>query len=133
MPLSARRDMLERRILPKLGEPIRYSPELQASLADLIASVRAQGLEGLVAKRRDSCYEPGQRSGEWQKMRINKGQEFVIAGSEGPKTVVDGATVTSRSLPELARDRVAVLLLPVNRRIRPPFPSAFSAGTNSSP
>ena len=27
MPLSARRDMLERRILPKLGEPIRYSPE----------------------------------------------------------------------------------------------------------
>ena len=121
MPLSARRDMLERRILPKLGEPIRYSPELQASLADLIASVRAQGLEGLVAKRRDSRYEPGQRSGEWQKMRINKGQEFVIAGSEGPKTVVDGATVTSRSLPELAKDRVAVLLLPVNRRSRPPF------------
>ena len=80
MPLSARRDMLERRILPKLGEPIRYSPELKASLADLVASVRAQGLEGLVAKRRDSRYEPGQRSGAWQKMRINKGQEFVIAG-----------------------------------------------------
>ncbi len=35
MPLSARRDMLERRILHKLGEPIRYSPELEASLADL--------------------------------------------------------------------------------------------------
>src|SRR5207253_10364259 len=67
LPLSARRDLLERNILPKLGEPIRYSPELKASLADLVASVRAQGLEGLVAKRRDSCYEPGQRSGEWQK------------------------------------------------------------------
>src|SRR5207245_4991639 len=80
MPVSARRDMLERRILPELGEPIRYSPELQASLADLISSVRAQGLEGLVAKRRDSRYEPGRRSGAWQKMRINKGQEFVIAG-----------------------------------------------------
>ncbi len=27
-----------------------------------------------------ASYEPGQRSGAWQKMRINKGQEFVIAG-----------------------------------------------------
>jgi bifunctional non-homologous end joining protein LigD len=51
-----------------------------ASLRDLIESVRAQGLEGLVAKRLDSRYEPGQRSGAWQKMRINRGQEFVIGG-----------------------------------------------------
>jgi ATP-dependent DNA ligase len=42
--------------------------------------VRAQGLEGLVAKRRDSKYEPGLRSGAWQKMRVNRGQEFVIGG-----------------------------------------------------
>jgi len=33
-----------------------------------------------VAKRRDSKYEPGLRSGAWQKMRVNQGQEFVIAG-----------------------------------------------------
>jgi ATP-dependent DNA ligase len=33
-----------------------------------------------VAKRRDSRYEPGLRSGAWQKMRINQGQEFVIGG-----------------------------------------------------
>jgi bifunctional non-homologous end joining protein LigD len=46
----------------------------------LIQSVKAQGLEGLVAKRRDSKYEPGLRSGVWQKMRVNQGQEFVIAG-----------------------------------------------------
>ena len=59
---------------------IRHSPELVAGLPDLIDSVRAQGLEGLVAKRLDSPYEPGQRSGAWQKMRLNQGQEFVIAG-----------------------------------------------------
>ena len=53
---------------------------MEASLSDLIDSVRAQGLEGLIAKRRDSRYEPGQRSGAWQKMRINQGQEFVIGG-----------------------------------------------------
>jgi ATP-dependent DNA ligase len=42
--------------------------------------VKAQGLEGIVAKPIDSCYEPGQRSGAWQKMRVNQGQEFVIGG-----------------------------------------------------
>jgi bifunctional non-homologous end joining protein LigD len=42
--------------------------------------VKAQGLEGLVAKRRDSRYEAGLRSGAWQKMRVNQGQEFVIGG-----------------------------------------------------
>jgi bifunctional non-homologous end joining protein LigD len=31
-----------------------------------------------VAKRLDSRYEPGQRSGAWQKMRLNQSQEFVI-------------------------------------------------------
>lgn len=79
--LSARRELLQKRVLPRLSEPIRYSPELKATLADLVKSVRAQGLEGIVAKRPGSGYEPGQRSGAWQKMRINKGQEFVIAGS----------------------------------------------------
>jgi bifunctional non-homologous end joining protein LigD len=79
-PLSKRREVLEKRILPKLTEPIRYSPQLHASLRDLIQSVKAQGLEGLVAKRADSKYEPGQRSGAWLKMRVNQGQEFVIGG-----------------------------------------------------
>jgi len=79
-PLVKRRELLQEHVLPKLAEPIRYSPVLEAKLEDLIRSVKAQGLEGLVAKRRNSKYEPGQRSGAWQKMRVNQGQEFVIAG-----------------------------------------------------
>jgi DNA ligase D-like protein (predicted ligase) len=79
-PLVKRRELLEEHVLPKLAEPIRYSPVLEAKLEDLIRSVKAQGLEGLVAKRRNSQYEPGLRSGAWQKMRVNQGQEFVIAG-----------------------------------------------------
>jgi bifunctional non-homologous end joining protein LigD len=59
---------------------VRYTGELTALLGDLIASVKAYGFEGLVAKRRDSRYEAGQRSGAWQKMRVNRGQEFVIGG-----------------------------------------------------
>jgi bifunctional non-homologous end joining protein LigD len=78
--LEARRELLEEKVLPKLSEPVRYVGELTASLRDLIESVKAHGLEGLVAKRRDSRYEPGLRSGAWMKTRINKGQEFVIGG-----------------------------------------------------
>ena len=79
-PLEARTRLLEEKILPKLAEPVRYMGALVASLKDLAHSVRAQGLEGLVAKRRDSRYEPGLRSGAWLKMRINRGQELVIGG-----------------------------------------------------
>ena len=86
-PLATRRTLLEQRVLPKLAEPVRYAPALDASLPVLVKSVKAQGLEGLVAKRLDSLYEPGLRSGAWQKMRVNRGQEFVIGGyTHGTKT-----------------------------------------------
>jgi bifunctional non-homologous end joining protein LigD len=42
--------------------------------------VKAQAFEGLVAKNRKSRHEPGRRSGAWQKMRVNQGQELVIGG-----------------------------------------------------
>jgi bifunctional non-homologous end joining protein LigD len=79
-PLQRRRAVLERKILPRLAEPVRYAIPLEATLDVLIASVKAQRLEGLVAKRLDSRYEPGTRSGAWMKMRINQGQELVIGG-----------------------------------------------------
>lgn len=62
-PLSRRREVLEKKVLPKLKEPVRYSPKLEASLQELIESVKEQGFEGLVAKNLNSPYEPGQRSG----------------------------------------------------------------------
>ena len=77
--LGKRRDLLAK-LMPKLKDPVRESAILDASLSDIVASVKAQGLEGVVAKRTDSPYEAGQRSGAWQKMRINQGQEFVIGG-----------------------------------------------------
>ena len=79
-PLSARRELLERKVLPRLLDPVRYAAPLEAELPVLIESVKAQGFEGLVAKRVDSLYEAGLRTGAWQKMRINRGQEFVIGG-----------------------------------------------------
>jgi bifunctional non-homologous end joining protein LigD len=68
-PLMKRRELIEKHVLPKLAEPIRYSPVLDASLSGLIPSVKEQGLEALVSKRRDSKYEPGLRSGAWMPYR----------------------------------------------------------------
>src|ERR1019366_3565575 len=80
---DVRKRLLEEKVLPRLagpGDPIRPSPMLPGSLDDLIKAVKVQGFEGLVAKRRDSRYEAGERSGAWAKMRVNEGQEFVIGG-----------------------------------------------------
>jgi ATP-dependent DNA ligase len=39
-PLATRRALLEKRVLPRLADPVRYAPELRASLAHLVHSVR---------------------------------------------------------------------------------------------
>ena len=86
-PLEKRRALLEQKILPKLSEPVRYASSLDAALPVLMQSAKEQGFEGLVAKRRNSVYEPGLRTGAWMKMRVNRGQEFVIGGyTRGTKT-----------------------------------------------
>ena len=43
-------------------------------------AVRRLNLEGVVAKRRESTYEPGRRSGAWVKVKFSARQEFVIGG-----------------------------------------------------
>ncbi len=78
-----RRELLQEKVLPKLREPIRFSPELHAPLSDLIRSVKEQGLEGLVAKRRESIYEPG-----LQPRRVRNARLFRAAAI--PRSVVLG-------------------------------------------
>jgi DNA ligase D-like protein (predicted ligase) len=86
-PLQKRRELLEKKVLPRLPEPVRYAAPLDADLPTLVQSVKAHGFEGLVAKRGNSAYEPGLRSGAWMKMRVNRGQEFVIGGyTRGTRT-----------------------------------------------
>jgi bifunctional non-homologous end joining protein LigD len=46
----------------------------------LLEASRAQGLEGVVAKRLDSRYEPGRRSGAWLKIKNVRRQEVVVGG-----------------------------------------------------
>jgi bifunctional non-homologous end joining protein LigD len=53
---------------------------LQGAKEDLLRVAQEFGLEGLVAKRLNSLYESGRRSGAWVKVKLTKSQEFVIGG-----------------------------------------------------
>jgi hypothetical protein len=55
-PLVKRRQLIGKTHFSKLDEPIRHSPVLKGSVKDLIHSVKAQRLEGLIAKRCDIKY-----------------------------------------------------------------------------
>jgi bifunctional non-homologous end joining protein LigD len=79
LPLIERR-MLLKALLVVNDKRIRITDYVEAAPADLLAAVREQGLEGIIAKQKDSHYQPGKRSGAWIKYRVNRGQEFVIGG-----------------------------------------------------
>ena len=79
LPFSRRRELLESLLaVPK--DPLHLSPLLQAPSGQIILAVRKLGLEGIVEKRINSKYEPGERSGAWIRLRTNLEQEFVIGG-----------------------------------------------------
>jgi DNA ligase D-like protein (predicted ligase) len=79
LPFCRRRELLDNLFAPP-KDPPRLSPLLRASSGDVLEAVRNLGLEGLVGKRIDSIYKPGERSGAWIKHRTNMEQEFVIGG-----------------------------------------------------
>jgi bifunctional non-homologous end joining protein LigD len=79
LPLETRRKLLDD-ALAKVEYPVLRSTAFEAKPADLIRAAKDLGLEGIVAKRKDSVYEPGRRSGAWQKYKLNQSQEFVIGG-----------------------------------------------------
>ena len=46
----------------------------------VLHTARELGLEGVVAKRVDSPYRPGERSSDWRKVKVVVGQELVVGG-----------------------------------------------------
>ncbi|HEY3397431.1 MAG TPA: non-homologous end-joining DNA ligase [Armatimonadota bacterium] len=77
-PYRERRARLEELALegPSWSTPPSYAGEGQA----VLEAARAQHLEGVVAKRLDSPYQPGQRTGLWRKLKLVARQEFVVGG-----------------------------------------------------
>jgi DNA ligase D-like protein (predicted ligase) len=79
VPLEERRELLSN-ALAKVQYPVLRSTAFDARPADLIRAAKELELEGIIAKRKGSLYEPGRRSGAWLKFKINRSQEFVIGG-----------------------------------------------------
>jgi bifunctional non-homologous end joining protein LigD len=80
IPLEERKAKLKELVARTDSPVVRYSAELEGTAAAVIRTVAAAGLEGIVAKRRDSLYRAGTRVTTWLKLKLNKGQEFVIGG-----------------------------------------------------
>ena len=79
LSIERRRELLIG-VLGAPEDPLRLSPLLRAPSGQVLEAVRKLGLEGVVGKRINSIYEPGERSGGWIKHRTNLEQEFVIGG-----------------------------------------------------
>jgi ATP-dependent DNA ligase len=62
--------------LRKVGYPIIQSTAFNSAPADLVRAATELELEGVIAKREGSPYEPGRRSGAWVKYKIYRSQEF---------------------------------------------------------
>jgi bifunctional non-homologous end joining protein LigD len=92
LALSERREVLEK-ATADLQDPVRLSPIFDFPLEDVIRAVREQKLEGILAKRTDSLYESGDRSGAWLKYKTQKGQELVIGGYLPGRYVFDSLLI----------------------------------------
>jgi bifunctional non-homologous end joining protein LigD len=84
VPLLERRAVLQRIVERKPHANVRFSAEFDAKPEEMLDSACRLGLEGVIAKRRDSAYV-GRRSSDWIKLKCKLRQEFVIGGFTDPK------------------------------------------------
>jgi bifunctional non-homologous end joining protein LigD len=137
LPLSDRRARL-RKLLDRRNRTVQFSEPFDDGPA-LLRAAKEQRLEGIMAKRLDSRYQPGKRTRDWLKFKAHGEQEFVIAGytrgkgrrewsfgslvlavygPEGPEWV--GNVGTGFDDDEI--DRLLKKLRPLERKT-PPFPN----------
>lgn len=83
LPLIKRKEILKK-ILPP-SPVIRFSDHVAGQGMLFFKAAKARGLEGIVAKKADSPYLPGKRSGSWLKVKTAHTQEGVIAGFTAPR------------------------------------------------
>jgi bifunctional non-homologous end joining protein LigD len=84
-PWSERRARLVTRIGKRVSEQLRITESVQGDGKKMLEKARRQGWEGIIAKRIDSRYEPGSRSRNWLKLKIEFRQEFVVGGYTEPR------------------------------------------------
>ena len=78
LPLLERKEILDREVRDRA--PQILVTDFENNAAAMLREVKTRKLEGLIAKKAQSVYEPGERDGTWVKHRVNQGQEFVVGG-----------------------------------------------------
>jgi len=78
VPLEDRKRLLRRVMRPH--PLVRYAAHVMGEGEAFVRAAADRGLEGVVAKRRASHYEPGKRSRDWLKIKLRREQELVVAG-----------------------------------------------------
>ncbi len=136
LPLSERRRLLGD-LLDRRSASVRLSEAFEDGEA-LLEAARAQGLEGVVAKRASSRYEE-RRSRSWLKVKVRPAQEFLVAGytkGQGRRARLGSLVLAVRDAGRLrwvgnvgtgfgerTLDELLARLRPLERR-DPPFPQA---------
>jgi len=122
VPLLERRNLLRSM---SLSEPMRLLEYFETSASQMLEVVRQHALEGVVAKRLDSPYEPGRRSGAWVKHRIAQQDDFLIGGympgSHGIDSIIVGDHV-GKDLMYVSRVRAGLVTasrMELFRKLRP--------------
>jgi bifunctional non-homologous end joining protein LigD len=76
-PLELRKEQLAKLLR---GSAVEFSENVPGTADEVVQAISQVGLEGVVAKRRDSLYLSGVRSRAWLKFKVQNRQEFVIGG-----------------------------------------------------
>lgn len=149
VPLQDRLETLARVLLPTAA--VRLVEELPADGETAYHVATSLGLEGVMAKRRDSTYDSGRRSHAWVKVKGRASEEFVVGGysdGEGGRAHTFGALLIGtpddegrlvyathvgsgfddRTLASL-RDRLEALRTPDSPFAEPPPKDGHSAAT----
>ncbi|MDQ6717980.1 MAG: DNA ligase D [Gemmatimonadota bacterium] len=84
-PWTSRRESLVKRIGKHAGDRVRITDSSPHRGAETLAKAHHEGWEGVIAKKMDARYEPGNRSKSWLKLKIEFRQEFVVGGFTEPR------------------------------------------------
>jgi bifunctional non-homologous end joining protein LigD len=77
-PLERRQELLAEVLIP--SKLVTISQPVRGDGVTFFEQVKAVGLEGIVAKRAASTYQPGRRSPDWRKIKTVRRQECVVVG-----------------------------------------------------
>jgi bifunctional non-homologous end joining protein LigD len=115
VPLTKRRERLERHVRRHLSDTLRLSEQAAADGRELHRRAQAEGWEGLIVKEAASPYQSGRRSPAWRKLKLVNEDEFVVGGWTEPRNT---------------RSRFGALLLGVHDD-RPGGPLAYVGHTGT--